>query len=189
MFIEDNSFLVEEDLFFGIKKLFFFLITHVWRRAYNGTGLETCTSDNSMFLLDFERRVLAGYPDRKLRLWDSRLGQWAEANPHDRYEMQAGVKTQHLKGDLLHYTANSVKEHFDMLYKYADIGAKELVRQGKGGSWLKLWINPWFKFFKMYILKRGYKDGLYGLIICSSTAWFTFWKYVLVRYYQREGKD
>ena len=129
------------------------------------------------------------YPDRKLRLWDSRLGQWAGANPHDRYEMQPGAKTQHLKGDLLHYTANSIKEHFDMLYKYADIGAKELVRQGKGSSWLKLWVNPWFKFFKMYILKRGYKDGLYGLIICSSTAWFTFWKYVLVRYYQREGKE
>lgn len=129
------------------------------------------------------------YPDRKLRLWDSRLGQWAGANPHDRYEMQAEATIQHLKGDLLHYTANSIKEHFDMLYKYADIGAKELVRQGKGGSWLKLWVNPWFKFFKMYILKRGYKDGLYGLIICSSTAWFTFWKYVLVRYYQREGKE
>jgi glycosyltransferase involved in cell wall biosynthesis len=25
------------------------------------------------------------YPDKKLRLWDSRLGQWTGTNPHDKY--------------------------------------------------------------------------------------------------------
>lgn len=124
------------------------------------------------------------YPDRKLRLWDARLGQWAGANPHDRYELQAGTTSQFLKGDLLHYTSSSFKEHFDVLYKYAEIGAKEMVRQGKRSTWFNLVFNPWFKFFKMYILKQGFRDGLFGLIICASTAWFTFWKYVLVRYYR-----
>ncbi|HPH18538.1 MAG TPA: glycosyltransferase family 2 protein, partial [Haliscomenobacter sp.] len=108
------------------------------------------------------------YPDRKLRLWDARLGQWAGANPHDRYELQAGTTTQFLKGDLLHYTSSSFKEHFDVLYKYAEIGAKEMVRQGKRSTWFNLVFNPWFKFFKMYILKQGFRDGLFGLIICAS---------------------
>lgn len=124
------------------------------------------------------------YPDRKLRLWDTRLGKWAGENPHDRYDMQHGASTQFLKGDLHHYTSSSFKEHFDVLYKYAEIGAKEMLRKGKRSTWFNLVFNPGFKFFKMYFLKQGYRDGLYGLIICSSTAWFTFWKYVLVRHYQ-----
>jgi glycosyltransferase involved in cell wall biosynthesis len=129
------------------------------------------------------------YPDQKLRLVDRRYGRFVGNNPHDRFELQRGSGATHLSGDLLHYTTSTFKEHFDVLYRYAEIGAREIINKGQGSSWIKLWVNPWFKFFKMYILKRGYKDGLYGLIICSSTAWFTFWKYLLVRYYQREGKD
>ena len=30
------------------------------------------------------------YPDTKLRLWDSRKGQWAGVNPHDKYELTTG---------------------------------------------------------------------------------------------------
>src|SRR5690606_7424734 len=30
------------------------------------------------------------YPDRKLRLWDSRCGKWTGINPHDRFELFDG---------------------------------------------------------------------------------------------------
>src|ERR1700741_2612456 len=43
------------------------------------------------------------YPDKKLRLWDSRKGSWTGINPHDKYEMKEGDKTTgYLKGDILH---------------------------------------------------------------------------------------
>ena len=44
------------------------------------------------------------YPDKKLRLWDSRLGEWTGINPHDRYEMKDEAKLQFINGDLLHYS-------------------------------------------------------------------------------------
>ena len=31
------------------------------------------------------------YPDKKMRLWDSRKGKWGGTNPHDKYELQANV--------------------------------------------------------------------------------------------------
>ena len=43
------------------------------------------------------------YPDKKLRLWDSRKGHWTGINPHDKYELFEGDKnTGQLKGDILH---------------------------------------------------------------------------------------
>ena len=32
------------------------------------------------------------YPDRKLRLWDSRKGKWGGVNPHDKYMLEPNAK-------------------------------------------------------------------------------------------------
>ena len=43
------------------------------------------------------------YPDRKLRLWDSRK-ESGRRNPHDKYMLEPNAKQVFLKGDLLHYS-------------------------------------------------------------------------------------
>src|SRR6478752_5627650 len=50
----------------------------------------------------------AWYPDVKLRLWDSRKGNWSGTNPHDRYEMETSSSIIHVPGDLLHFSYQSV---------------------------------------------------------------------------------
>ena len=118
------------------------------------------------------------YPDRKLRLWDSRKGQWKGINPHDRYEMEAGSKTEHLKGDLLHYSFYSIEQHMDTINKFSSIAAQMRYRKGHKFSLLKLLISPFWKFLKSYIFKGGFKDGFYGFVICKNSAHSTFLKQV-----------
>ncbi|MCE7925608.1 MAG: glycosyltransferase family 2 protein [Haliscomenobacteraceae bacterium CHB4] len=117
------------------------------------------------------------YPDRKLRLFDRRLGRWGGTNPHDRVELQPGVTTAFLDGDLLHYSYYTVNEHIERACKYAGIAACAMHAQGKRGTWLQVIFSPAFKFFRNYILKRGFLDGRAGWTICKIAAWETYLKY------------
>ena len=117
------------------------------------------------------------YPDRKLRLFDRRKGQWGGTNPHDRVEMQAGATTAQLPGDLLHFSYYTVNEHLERARRYADIAARAMRAQGKRGAPVQLLISPFAKFVRNYILKKGFLDGRAGWTICKIAALETYWKY------------
>ena len=63
------------------------------------------------------------YPDRKLRLWDSRQGQWTGIDPHDRFEMRTGSRIEHLEGDILHYSYYSLSDHHKQVEYFTTIAA------------------------------------------------------------------
>lgn len=117
------------------------------------------------------------YPDTKIRLYDSRRGNWGGLNPHDRFEMQPGSTTEFLKGDLLHYTYYTIAEHVAQSNKFSTIAAKALIEKGKPLFFAQLFIKPIAKFIRNYILRLGFLDGYYGFIICQGTAHETFLKY------------
>ncbi|PLX22005.1 MAG: glycosyltransferase family 2 protein [Salinivirgaceae bacterium] len=118
------------------------------------------------------------YPDKKLRLWDSRKGKWTGENPHDRYELEDGSKLVYLKGDLHHYSFYTIEQHMDTINKFSSIAANMRFRKGKKFSLLKLLVSPGWKFFKAFILQGGFRDGFYGFVICKNSAHSTFLKQV-----------
>ncbi|MDD4746148.1 MAG: glycosyltransferase family 2 protein [Salinivirgaceae bacterium] len=118
------------------------------------------------------------YPDQKLRLWDSRKGAWGGNNPHDEFILQSGCTQQHIKGDLLHYSYHSITEHVKQADNFTNITAQNAYSRGKRSSVFKVWTLPKWKFFRDYILKRGFLDGYYGYVICKISANATFLKYV-----------
>ncbi len=117
------------------------------------------------------------YPDRKLRLFDKRLGHWGGQNPHDKVIMNQGCRVEQLAGDLLHYSYYSVDEHIERVRRYAKMGAQALHNRGKKGSYWKLIFNPPFKFIRNYLLRRGFLDGRAGFTVCRIAALETYWKY------------
>lgn len=117
------------------------------------------------------------YPDRKLRLWDSRKGQWEGINPHDRFEMKPGSTIGKLKGDILHYSYYSVEEHRQQAKKFSTLSAHEYLKKRKKGGWIKIIFSPTIKFVKDYFFLLGFLDGYYGFIICRISAWATYNKY------------
>lgn len=117
------------------------------------------------------------YPDRKLRLFDRRLGHWGGTNPHDKVVMKPGCTTSRLHGDLLHYSYYTVSEHVERARKYAGIAAQAMYRQGRRASGLNLVLNPAVKFLRNYVFRLGFLDGKAGLTICRIAAVETYWKY------------
>src|SRR5258705_2987328 len=69
-------------------------------RAYS---MNRCTNFCGRFI-----RHGLWYPDKKIRLFDRRIAKWDGLNPHDKIEIQNGFVDEHLQGDILHYSFNTV---------------------------------------------------------------------------------
>jgi glycosyltransferase involved in cell wall biosynthesis len=121
------------------------------------------------------------YPDVKLRLWDSRKGQWTGTNPHDRYELAEGARLEHLQGDLLHYSYYTLNDHLKQVNYFTDIMAKALHARGKRESMVKLLLSPVAKFFGDYVFRGGFLDGWHGFVIAMISAHATFLKYAKLK--------
>lgn len=117
------------------------------------------------------------YPDKKLRLWNNRFGQWTGTNPHDRFELQNSLETQHIKGDILHYTYNDRKSVLKQAIKFGKIGAQNVKDQFLLTIFIKMLISPSVKFFKNYFIKRGIIYGWNGFFICICQWLESFIKY------------
>jgi len=121
------------------------------------------------------------YPDTKIRLWDKTKGIWGGTNPHDSVELEPSSHIEKLKGDLLHYSYYTMEEHVLRSAKYAKIAAKALFKKGKKSSIFKMISSAGFRFLQDYILRGGFRDGFYGLVICGTSSHTTFLKYAYLR--------
>lgn len=133
-------------------------------------------------------RYSGWYPDRKLRLLNKHKGRWGGENPHDLIIMNEGAKIEYLKGDILHYSYDSVTDHINQTNRFTTIAAKAAFDQGKRSSTFKIVTRPFLKFLKDYILKRGFLDGRYGFIICYINALYAFLKYTKIRELEYQKK-
>ena len=125
------------------------------------------------------------YPDKKLRLWDSRKGRWTGTNPHDKFELQQGSETN-LKGDLLHYSYYSIHDHLKQVNYFTDISSKALHQQGVKTTVIQIIVAPVVKFLRDYFIKMGFMDGLYGFAISVISSHATFLKYLKLKSYSRK---
>jgi glycosyltransferase involved in cell wall biosynthesis len=117
------------------------------------------------------------YPDRKLRLFNKSLAKWGGINPHDKVVFHQPQKTTHIKGDILHYSYNSLEEHEAQNNKFSTIAAESYWQQGKKTGLLKIIVSPCWAFLNSYLFRLGFLDGLYGFIIARNIAQLTFLKH------------
>ena len=128
------------------------------------------------------------YPDTKLRLIKKGKALWGGENPHDILQLIDPEKVGFLKGDLLHYSYDSISAHVEQTDKFTTIAARAAFKQGKKSSVFKIVTRPMFKFLRDYFFKRGFLDGRYGFIICSINSLYALLKYAKLHALQT-GKE
>ena len=116
------------------------------------------------------------YPDYVLRLLKKDKARFNHSVVHEKVEVEG--KTGYLRNDLLHYTDPNLDHYLGKLNKYTSLSAEELLRKGKRATFMDIVFRPLMVFFKMYFAKKGFLDGLYGLILAVSSAFHVFSKYV-----------
>jgi len=128
------------------------------------------------------------YPDAKIRLWKKDTGMWGGVNPHDTVVMEKNASKKHLNGDLLHYSFYTIEEHIEQINKFSSIKAREMFKKGKHFSFFKMFSSTVAKFFKHYIIKLGFLDGVDGFIISVNSAHSTFLSHVKLRQLIRDAR-
>ena len=116
------------------------------------------------------------YPDYRVRLFRKDAAKWGGVNPHDTVVVSG--TTACLNGDLAHYTYKDIFHHVKTMNSFTTIAAGEYEKKGKSSGLINIVLRPPFTFFKKYILKQGFRDGLPGFIIAFSSAFYVFLKYI-----------
>ncbi len=115
--------------------------------------------------------------DTHIRLFNRKKVKWNNVVVHENLVLPDDVKITRLKGNILHYTVNNLKEYEEKTDNYARMNAKKYFEAGKKSSFFKQYISPVFAFLQHYIFRLGFLDGPEGFIIAKTTAWYTFLKY------------
>lgn len=126
-------------------------------------------------------RHTSWYPSRKLRLWDSRKGNWGGMDVHETYFLQRGASKHFLKGDLLHYSYYTISEHVLQINKYSSLMARSYFERGRKVSLLNVMLHVCWRFIKDYLIKAGFLDGHYGFVVSAMSSHEVFLKYVKLR--------
>lgn len=109
------------------------------------------------------------YPDYSIRLFNKNYGKFNDVSVHE--SIQLTSKAAYLKNHMIHLAYDSIEEFIQKQNRYSSLNHKKK-------SLVKAIINPYWTFFKLYILKKGFLDGWHGFVISKLYAQYTFWKYI-----------
>ena len=119
------------------------------------------------------------YPDRVLRLFDRRRGGWlGDREIHEHARVEGEVVT--LSGDLEHRAYRSLTDQLSRLQKYARLMALDMHRRGRRAALANLILNPFWRFFRGYVLRGGFLDGWRGLVYAWVEANYTRQKFMML---------
>ena len=120
------------------------------------------------------------YPDRQMRLLRRGKGAYNDVEVHENLIVDGAIGE--LRCPLLHFSDRSISDRVTKIDRYSTLSAKERAKRGiprVGGSHLLL--HPAATFWKIYIMKRGFRDGVPGYLHAVMAAYQTFLKYCKLR--------
>ena len=125
--------------------------------------------------------------DDVLRLFLRDKGRYQEREVHADVIVDGKVGALHNK--LPHFTFRSFEQYMQKFDRYTDWAAHDRARTTSKVRWYHLTLRPLWRFFRQYILYRGFLDGTAGLIICSLAAYSVFMKYARLWTMQQKNKS
>lgn len=124
------------------------------------------------------------YPDYQSRLFRKSSGRIVGIDPHDKVEIDGERKK--LKNDLIHFPYRSMVDQLKTIDNYSTIFVDQMIKDGRKLNRLNMFIRPPTRFLETYIWKKGFLDGLPGLINILAASFYVFLKYA--KWHERELK-
>ena len=114
------------------------------------------------------------WPDYQVRLF-RRNGRYDDRPLHEHLELQGRI--ERLAAPLDHATIPTVSVHVTKMRCYTTLGAQDKLAQGRGVRIRHLAFHHVGTVLKTYGLRRGYRDGVAGLVVALFAGMHTFVKY------------
>ncbi len=125
------------------------------------------------------------YPDTQVRFFNRKTCKWVGGHVHERV---SGSNIQRLNSPIYHWVFRDLADQVDTNNEYSTKGAMDLWDKGRRFSLLSLLGKPVSKFIETYFWKRGFLDGIPGLIISVGAAYSVFLKFAKLWEMQRGQK-
>jgi hypothetical protein len=61
--------------------------------------------------------------------------------------------------------------------RYTTLAARQMFEDGQRAGWLDVLILPRLAFFRNYVLRGGFRDGMPGLIVSAMNAYYVGLKF------------
>ncbi len=119
------------------------------------------------------------YPDRLTRLFRRTRARFAGGRVHERLEIEGQIIP--LAGDLHHYSFKNAVDHWQRCEKYARLWAETQAEAGRRANFISPYSHAAFRWFRGFILRRGFLDGRQGWQIANYCAREVHRKYQILR--------
>jgi len=128
----------------------------------------------------------SGYwPDRQVRLVNKNKGQF-QGFIHEKWVTKGHIHG--LDAHIEHYAFSHYSDMLKTLNEYSSVVALQLYNSGKRVHVLSPIYHGVGMFFKIYLIEKGFLDGMDGLVTAITKAGGSFFKYAKLLEIQNENK-
>ncbi len=131
-----------------------------------------------------------GWYAAHIKLYDRRLTRWREVVHdvvHPGIDIAEGYSGKELKKPLIHYNFKNIEDFIQKVNRHSTFEAVKWHLQGKR---ITLWHGLWKafdRFWKRYVYKMGFLDGLEGFVAAFLSGFYQFAAYCKFREIRKEG--
>lgn len=112
--------------------------------------------------------------DLNMRLFRRDRAKYEEKEVHA--DIVINGRAGKLNEPFLHYSYHSLEQYMEKMKRYTDWAASDVLKKRKKIGVSSLLFRPFFTFFKMYVLKFGFFDGVRGIILALLSSYYVYIK-------------
>ena len=117
--------------------------------------------------------------DKVIRLFKRDQCRYEEKHVHAEIICNGNVGV--LKNRLAHFTFKDISHYLEKWDRYSSWSAQDHYKKGQKPNLFHFVFKPAFRFFRDFILRLGFLDGVTGLIVCSLSSMGIFMRYVKLK--------
>ena len=117
------------------------------------------------------------WPDHVTRLWRRGSARFSDDLVHERV-LCDGARPATLDLPLDHDSFTGFEQVIDKMNRYSTDGAVMMHARGLEGSVRRALLHGAWTFVRTYVLRRGFLDGRYGLLLAISNAEGSYYRYL-----------
>lgn len=112
------------------------------------------------------------YPDPQLRLFRKGKGKYTKKHVHEPITLKG--RSAELKNHIIHDNYDSIDQFVKKTLAYAPNEAEEITAKGYKFSYFDAISFPLKEFLSRFFARKGYKDGMHGLVLSIFMALYHF---------------
>lgn len=126
----------------------------------------------------------AGSHEYVVKLFKKDRASYIGSSVHETLKIEGKIGS--IEADIYHYPFNSIRQVIERWNFYTDVEADVFIKNKEIISWNEIKYRLTWKslklFWKLYIRKKGYKDGMHGLAWCvlnvigPQMKWLKIWE-------------